>query len=127
MTLVVLALGLPFGPWRGELATQAEAQPREGTMKERLEQALRALATADACQTAKAALDLIIDVTSANLRVVPGREGGTDAADADKTTTEMERRVAEALGAFVRQGKCAEERGRAFDLKLRGGHSTRPE
>lgn len=98
--------------------TSALAQIRESTMEQRVRHVLAQLAEAKDCDTARTAVQLAIDVTVANNRVIVSK-GVPETARADQMVGETEMTVAEALGRFAQQqGRCAEAQGLALDVKL---------
>jgi hypothetical protein len=100
-------------------STVAFAQQRnESTMEQRTKQLLGALAAPRDCETAKAAVQLAIDIAVANNRVLVSKDALDLTTGADRMLSESEMMVAEALGNFAQQGKCPEAQGLALDVKL---------
>jgi hypothetical protein len=96
----------------------AQAQETQGnTMVTRLDQLLGHLATGEDCETAKAVLDLVPELTGANMRIVAGKDNAGDTLRADQLISSLELRLARELGNFVQKGKCTSLHGRALDLK----------
>lgn len=99
-------------------STAVFAQQRESTMEQRTKQALGALAQPRDCETAKTAVQLAIDITVANNRVLVSKDALDLTMGADRMMNESEMMVAEALGNFAQQGKCPEAQALALDVKL---------
>lgn len=118
-TIVVgAALGFSLGPSCALATARGQAQPRESTMEQRLDQLRAALATGD-CNAVKAALDLILDGVAANMRVVITKGQGQDVTTrANQMLNDLEMKTAQDLARFIERGNCPEERGRALDIKL---------
>jgi hypothetical protein len=116
LTITVLALlAFPLVPAG---TTSALAQVRESTMEQRTKYLLAQLSEAKDCETARTAVQLAIDVTVANNRVIVSK-GVQETGRADQMVGDSEMMVAEALGRFAQQqGKCPDVAGLALDVKL---------
>ncbi|HSR67305.1 MAG TPA: hypothetical protein VLU25_05135 [Acidobacteriota bacterium] len=92
------------------------AQERSN-MQERIDQAISLLEQSKSCETARAAIDLGLQILYGGLR--PLRSKGSEASiEADRAISQNERNFAEALRRYSEEGSCAEQQARAFDLKI---------
>ena len=98
----------------------AQQRPRQDfiSMKDRLNQIINVINSAQNCETSATAVRLGMETLYGGLRPVPSRDRLTETIEADRNIAEMETALAGALQKFAASGKCTEAAAMALDLKL---------
>jgi hypothetical protein len=87
-------------------------------MQQRLEHITATLAQAETCADAADAIDEGMEALYGGMRPLPSKDLLEQTSKAHQEVGANELRFASSLDTYARSGRCAEERGRALDLKL---------